>query len=91
MEKDAAHHPPPEEDTSTEVDEKETTPPTLSDEKKSIDNGASSLDESPKTLEKASEEKSEDEYPHGLPLFLIMLGLCLAVFLIAIGNFYPFT
>jgi hypothetical protein len=88
MEKDAAP-PPPVEDTSstTDMDDKETAPPTRSEHKKDVDMTALSLDEPSKIPEKVSgEEKSDDEYPQGLSLFFIMLGLCLAVFLIAIGK-----
>lgn len=91
MGKDAAP-PPPAEDTAstTDMDEKETAPPSRSEDKKSIDVAASSLEEPSKIPEKVSdEEKSDDEYPQGWALFFIMLGLCLAVFLIAIGKF-PF-
>ena len=88
MEKETAP-PPPAEDTSstTDVDEKETAPPARSEDKRDVDLATSSLDEPSKTPEKVSgQEKSDDEYPQGLSLFLIMLGLSLAVFLIAIGK-----
>ena len=91
MEKETAP-PPLAEDTAstTDVDEKEAAPPTLSENKGSVDIAPSSLDEPSKSPEKVSdEEKSDDEYPHGLALFFIMVGLCLAVFLIAIGKALP--
>lgn len=85
MGKDTA--PPPPSGDTTDMDDKETTPPTRSEDKKSVDMATSSLDEPSKIPEKASDkEKSDDEYPQGLALFFIMLGLCLAVFLIAIGK-----
>jgi hypothetical protein len=88
MEKEATR-PPPAEDTSstTDVDDKETAPPSRSEDKKDVDMAMSPLDEPPKTPEKVSgEEKSDDEYPRGMALFFIMLGLNLAVFLVAIGK-----
>ena len=88
MEKETAA-PPLAEDTAstTDVDEKEPAPPNPSEHKKSLEIATSSVTEPSKTPEKVSDdEKSDDEYPHGLALYLIMLGLCLAVFLIAIGK-----
>jgi hypothetical protein len=87
MEKETAPPPSTEDTASTDMDDKETAPPTRSDDKKSVEMVTSSLDEPSKIPEKISDqEKSDDEYPHGLALFFIMLGLCLAVFLIAIGK-----
>ena len=79
--------PPSQAEDKTSVDmDKETGSPAKAGDRKSAEVVASSLEE-PKSLEKVSdEEKSDDEYPEGLKLFFIMLGLCLAVFLIAIGK-----
>ena len=76
--------------TSVDMDKEVALPQT--EDKKSVDMTTTSLDDQPKKPEKGSEdEKGDDEYPQGLKLFFIMLGLCLAVFLIAIGRsaFYP--
>ncbi|KAH8780773.1 major facilitator superfamily domain-containing protein [Hyaloscypha finlandica] len=88
MEKEATRLPPAEDTSSTtDVDDKETAPPSRSEDKKDVDIAMSSPDEQPKTPEKVSgEEKSDDEYPKGMALFFIMLGLNLAVFLVAIDQ-----
>jgi len=91
MEKETAP-PPLAEDTAstTDVDDKENIPPIPSEHKKSVDMATSSAEDPPTIPEKVSdEEKSDDEYPHGLTLFFIMFALCLAVFLVAIGESIP--
>jgi len=91
MEKESAP-PPLAEDTAstTDVDDKENAPPIPSEHKKSDEMATTSVEEPSKIPEKVSdEEKSDDEYPHGLSLFFIMFALCVAVFLIAIGEPLP--
>ena len=89
MDNETAPQPRADDKTSVDMD-KETGSPANAGDRKSVDVVASSLEE-PKSPQKVSdEEKSDDEYPQGLKLFFIMLGLCLAVFLIAIGKPPPF-
>jgi hypothetical protein len=65
---------------------KDAATPPQAEDRKSVDVATSSLEEQPQNPEKVvDDKKSNDEYPQGLTLFFIMLGLCLAVFLIAIG------
>ena len=69
--------------------EKENNPPAQPKLHSSADMVGSSVDEDSKNPEKGIDaEKSDEDYPHGLKLGFIILGLCLAVFLIAIGEAY---
>jgi hypothetical protein len=84
MEKEIA--PPQQSEDKNSVDMDKETAPQKAD-KKSVDVATSSLEEPTKSPDKVGDdEKNEDEYPKGLTLFFIMLGLNLAVFLIAIGR-----
>jgi len=66
--------------------EKESNAPVQVEAQNSAEMVASSVDEDSRTPEKAAvAEKSDEDYPHGLKLGLIILALCLAVFLVAIG------
>jgi len=67
--------------------DKDTASPAEDKVRQSVEAVTSSFEEPTKSPEKvADDEKSDDEYPQGLTLFFIMLGLCLAVFLIAIDQ-----
>lgn len=66
--------------------DKENAAPRQAEDRKSV-NMATSPEEPSESPEKVADtEKSDDEYPQGLTLYFIMLGLCLVVFLIAIGK-----
>jgi hypothetical protein len=53
---------------------------------KSVDFTTSSSDDPTKIPEKKEETEEDDvEYPTGLPLAFMILGLCLAVFVVALG------
>jgi hypothetical protein len=87
MEKESTPAPPAEDTTCNDIKGQEKAPPTQSEDKKSVEMTASSLDEPSKVSKPISnEEKSDDEYPQGLALYFIYIGLCLAVFLLAIGK-----
>jgi hypothetical protein len=101
MEKETAPPPQAEDKKSVDTDNETASLPQAEDKKsidvdkevalpqdrKSVDMTTTSLEDQPKNPEKVGEdEKGDDEYPQGLKLFFIMLGLCLAVFLIAIGK-----
>jgi hypothetical protein len=87
MGKDSTPVPPAEDTTPNDMNGQEKTPPTQSEDRKSVEMTTSSLDEPSKISEPVSnEKKSEEEYPQGLTLYFIYLGLCLAVFLLAIGK-----
>ncbi|KAF9266280.1 putative efflux pump antibiotic resistance protein [Marasmius fiardii PR-910] len=51
-----------------------------------LDPGQLSRPSSSRTVTVADDEYSDQEYPHGMKLGLIMLALCLAVFLMALDN-----
>jgi hypothetical protein len=88
MEKESTPSPPAADIACNDIKDQEKASPTQSEDKKSVEMAASSLEEPSKVSEPISnEEKRDDEYPQGLALYFIYMGLCLAVFLLAIGKF----
>ena len=66
--------------------EKEGTS-TRAEDAKSADVTTSSSDDPTKIPQKKEEtEEGDVEYPTGLPLAFMILGLCLAVFVVALGT-----
>lgn len=65
--------------------EKEKAPSTSSQEKKELGSSSSAVEEPAKTPEENKED--EPDYVTGLPLLIIIVGLCLAVLLVALVCF----
>jgi hypothetical protein len=86
MEKDSTPAP-AENTTCKDIKGYEKALPTQSEDKKSVEIAALSLDEPSKVSKPISnEEKNDDEHPQGLALYFIYMGLCLAVFLLGTGK-----
>lgn len=54
-------------------------------------NEDSGKDDTPESLETVDREKNDATYPKGVRMFLIVLSLCLAVFLMALEFVYLFS
>lgn len=67
--------------------EKETAPSVSSQGKKEVNSSPRAVEEPAETPDSEENEEDEPEYPTGLPLLIIIVGLCLAVLLVALVRF----